>query len=59
MDGANRTQLWNRDLKIGKQLEQKRLERFIRPVDFIHQQNRRHEFGSDRSQQRALQQKFR
>jgi len=36
----NRSQLRDTDLKLGKQLEQKSLERLVRPINFIHEQDR-------------------
>src|ERR1700730_1726869 len=50
----NRAELRNGNLKLSKQLEQKRFECFVRSINFIDQQDRRFYFGKDRLQERAL-----
>ena len=57
LDGAD---LRNRDLEVGEQLEQERLELFVRPVDLVDQQHgRRGVVVVDRIEQGTAQQELR
>ena len=54
----HRAELRDRDLEVGQQLQQERLERLVGAIEFVDQQHRRRQVGIDRRQQRARQQEF-
>src|SRR5436305_10609786 len=55
--GGNRPQLWNRDRKVGQELEQERLELVVGAVDLVDQQHHRPSgIGFDRVKQGPVQQ---
>ena len=56
-DRGNRPQFGDRNLKVGQQFEQERLELVVGAVDFVDQQHRRL-VAADRRQQWPLQQVF-
>ena len=56
--GFDRSELRYRDLEVGQQFQQKRLERFIGAIQFVDQQHGRRQIGIDRRQQRPRQQEL-
>ncbi len=55
--GLDRTELWDRDLKVGEHLQKECLEGFVGAVEFVDQQHRRPgRIGLERLQQRSLDQ---
>ena len=57
MAGANGAQLGNRDLPLGQDLEQERLERLVGAIHFVDEQHRRSVLR-DRLEQRPLEQEL-